>query len=89
MKHATMQSMLIININDKIWTETEREDIFSLAVDKYLQKRRSKQMSEPPQKTMKAASSIETILSDSETDEATTDDDTDTGSTNTSSDDDI
>ena len=89
MKHATMQSMLIININDKIWTETEREDIFSLAVDKYLQKRRSKQMSEPPQKTMKAASSIEAILSDSETDEATTDEDTDTGSTDTSSDDDI
>ena len=42
MKHATMQSILVININDKIWTETEREDIFSLAVDKYLQKWRSK-----------------------------------------------
>ena len=84
MNHATMQSMLIININDKIWTETEHEDIFSLAVDKYLQKRQSKQMSELPQKAMKEAASIEAILSDSESDEAMTDGDTDT-----SSDDDI
>ena len=46
-------------------------------------------MSELPQKALKGAASIEAILSDSETDEATTDGDTDTGSTDTSSDDDI
>ena len=52
MKHATMEELLLLNLNDKIWSDIEREDIIEKAVDNYLKKRRvTKQTSVgPPEK---------------------------------------
>ena len=69
LKHATMNSLMIINITDKVWTDQEREDIIKVACDKYLAKRRGKTIAEPPKKTLKLDDSTVSdavILSDSD-----------------------
>ena len=38
MNHATMNDLLLININDKVWLSGEREAIIQNAVDSYLEK---------------------------------------------------
>ena len=38
--HETMEDLMVIKANDKIWTEAERKEILNLAVEKYLEKRR-------------------------------------------------
>ena len=48
MKHRRMESVLMISVNDKNWSQRERDDILERAVDIYLEKRRKTKMSEPP-----------------------------------------
>lgn len=36
MKHRTMESVLIISVNNKNWSQKERDDILERAVDFYL-----------------------------------------------------
>ena len=50
MKHRRMESVLMISVNDKNWSQRERDDILERAVDIYLEKRRKTKMSEPPSK---------------------------------------
>lgn len=49
MKHETMENLMLVNINDKLWSMQEREEIIKDAVDKYLEKRRFKRTSVPPE----------------------------------------
>ena len=42
MAHVTMQDLMVISINNKIWSEGEREAITQAAVDRYMEKRRLK-----------------------------------------------
>ena len=47
MKHKTMEQLLMISVNDKIWTKEERESIILNAVDTYMTKRRTVRMHDP------------------------------------------
>ena len=64
-----MNSLMIINVTDKVWTDQERKDIMKVACDKYLAKRHGKTIAEPPNKTLKLDDSTvrdAVILSDSD-----------------------
>ena len=50
LKHETIESLMKINLSDKIWTEKENNEILERAVDVYLSKRRGKKIAEPPKK---------------------------------------
>ena len=47
LKHETIESLMKINLSDKIWTEKEKNEIVERAVDVYLSKRRGKKIAEP------------------------------------------
>jgi hypothetical protein len=47
MAHSTMEAFVLISINDKIWTEQEREDIMQAAVEDYTMQSRRKRKMEP------------------------------------------
>ena len=49
--HDTLQDMMSININGKLWTPQEREEVINHAVQKFLSKRRTKKAVEPPAKS--------------------------------------
>ena len=49
MNHDTLQDLMSININDKLWTPQEKDDIKN-ACQKFLSKRRTKSAAEPPAK---------------------------------------
>ena len=38
LKHETIESLMKINLSDKIWTEKEKNEILERAVDVYLSK---------------------------------------------------
>ena len=64
--HTTIEDLLVIDINDKLWTTQERENIILSAAEKYqATKRRVKRVEQPPNKVMR----IETVSSDEEKDE--------------------
>ena len=75
LKHKTLEELLIININDKLWSAQERDEIIRHAADKFLSKRRLTRVShatisEPPlEKRMRID---DDIITQSE-DESTTD----------------
>ena len=50
LKHETIESLMKINLSDKIWTEKEKNEILERAVDVYLSKQRGKKIAEPPKK---------------------------------------
>ena len=50
MSHKTMKDVILININDKLRSDVERNDIIKMAAEKYLSKRRTKRLLEPPSK---------------------------------------
>ena len=50
LKHETIESLMEINLSDKIWTEKEKNVILERAVDVYLIKRQGKKITEPPKK---------------------------------------
>ena len=66
MRHATMEQVMMININDKIWTSLERESIITAAVHKYLAKQRLKRVDGPPKKCIHL--DVVTIESDDDDD---------------------
>ena len=68
MCHETMASLMLININDKIWTQQEREEIIQRAVDKYLSKRQIKRVATPPTIEF-PAKVLRIVVSDSGTEE--------------------
>ena len=59
LKHKTLEELLIININDKLWSAQERDEIIRHAADKFLSKRRLTRVSHatisepPPEKRMR------------------------------------
>ena len=50
LKHETIESLIKINLSDKIWTKNEKNEILERAVDVYLSKRGGKNIAEPPKK---------------------------------------
>ena len=50
LKHETIESLMKINLSDKIWTEKEKNEILERAVDVYLSKRGGTNIAEPPKK---------------------------------------
>ena len=50
MNHDTVQDMMSININDKLWTPQEREEFIDYAVQKFFSKWQTKKAVEPPAK---------------------------------------
>ncbi|XP_057295467.1 zinc finger protein 862-like [Hydractinia symbiolongicarpus] len=77
MSHVTMENLLCINLNNKIWTEKEREEITEMAVIKYLEKRRKKKCItwEPPHKKSCSSSLDVTTISSSDNEDSNSDDD--------------
>ena len=65
LKHKTLEEIMIIKINNKIWTKAERNEIIESALNKYLSKRRTTRMQGLETSTGKT-SSFETTESDSE-----------------------
>ena len=45
MTHETMENLMIVKGNDKVWTEKEKKDILARSVDIYLEKRRKTKLS--------------------------------------------
>ena len=74
MKHNLVEQLLLIKVNDKIWTQEEHEDIIQLAAQKYLEKRQTKtftQLQPPfkmPQVDHEAANTCEESSSPDESD---------------------
>ena len=50
MKHQTIEDLLLIKCNNKIWDEKEKEEIIARATSIYLSKRRTTVVSEPAAK---------------------------------------
>ena len=48
--HETIESLMKINLSDKIWTEKEKNEILERAVNVYLSKRGGTNIAEPPKK---------------------------------------
>ena len=51
LKHTSLQDLMIIKINDKIWSVAEREEILESALNTYMSKRRTTQLSSPVSKS--------------------------------------
>ena len=47
MYHDTLQDLMSININAKLWTHQERDELIDYAVQKFLSKQRTKKSAEP------------------------------------------
>eukprot|EP00112_Aurelia_sp_Birch-Aquarium-sp1_P011097 Seg2340.8 transcript_id=Seg2340.8/GoldUCD/mRNA.D3Y31 product="hypothetical protein" protein_id=Seg2340.8/GoldUCD/D3Y31 len=58
MKHRRMESVLMISVNDKNWSQKERDDILERAVDVYMEKRRRKTVNGPPSKRLHLDSTV-------------------------------
>ena len=52
-KHRRMESVLIISVNEKNWSQTECDDILERALDIYAERRRKIKVSEPPCKSLR------------------------------------
>ena len=50
LKHETIESLMKINLSDKIWTEKENNEILERPVEVYLSKQRKKKIVETPKK---------------------------------------
>ena len=72
MRHDTMEDYLIIAGNQRAWSEQEKNELITRAVDKYLEKRRTKQLdfkpSTPKSVRVETISSDESEYKDSEVD---------------------
>lgn len=75
--HVTMENLLCINLNNKILTEKEKEDITEMAVIKHLEKRSKKKCTTwaPPQKKSCSSSVNVTTISLSDNEDSNSDDD--------------
>ena len=71
LSHSTMEDIVTININDKLWIQSEREEIIRAAANKYEKaKRRVRKFNEPPTKRPKVAEVvIESSSEDSDEEE--------------------
>ena len=58
LKHKTIEDMLLIKANHKIWDEKEREAILDRSTEIYLQKRRWTKIDEPPSKVQRLSTEI-------------------------------
>ena len=66
MSHATMEMIIRIHGNNRVWTDIERDEVLERAVDVHLKKRRRKEMDkESPRKRQRLA--VE-IIDDSDSD---------------------
>ena len=59
LKHETIESLMKINLSDKIWIEKEKNEILERAVDVYLSKQRGEKIAEPPKKVSRMESDNE------------------------------
>ena len=77
LKHKTIEDMLLIKANHKIWDEKEREAILDRTTEIYLQKRRRTKIDEPPSKVQRLSTeiNIEPDSDEESTDESDIDDD--------------
>ena len=48
-KHATLENLLLVKLNDKVWNDVEREEIIESALAIYLKKRRKRRLDQPQQ----------------------------------------
>ena len=78
MSHNTMEDVILININVKLWSNVERDEIVKAAAERYLSKRRTKKVAEAPCKKQHS----ECVDIDSDEDD---DDDDDNGTSGESS----
>ena len=76
LNHATIEMLMMIKINDKLWSDGERNDIIEKAADIYLSTKRKRKLDEIPCKRPRMESMIE---SDNDSDNDSEDSE-DTGS---------
>ena len=48
-KHATLENLLLVKLNDKVWNDVEREEIIESALAIYLKKWRKRRLDQPQQ----------------------------------------
>ena len=48
-KHATLENLLPVKLNDKVWNDVEREEIIESALAIYLKKQRKRHLDQPQQ----------------------------------------
>ena len=54
-KHATLENLLLVKLNDKVWNDVEREEIIESALAIYLKKRRKRRLDQPQQPAPKVS----------------------------------
>ena len=48
-KHATLENLLLVKLNDKVWNDVEREEIIERSLAIYLKKRPKRRLDQPQQ----------------------------------------